>query len=133
MTTPASKSHLSSSPSSSSSSSSSASRPPLKKQKPEEKVGPPVSGSSATGKACAACLTRGDHDVEQCPLLVAIAAGSEDDIKKANAFCQKLSRIQNPGTDVHQWANANAHAWIPIADTQISRIRGDGHCLFAAI
>ena len=52
MTTPASKSHLSSSSSSSSISYlSSAFSPPLKTQKPKEKVGPPVSGSSATGKA----------------------------------------------------------------------------------
>jgi hypothetical protein len=32
-------------------------------------------------------LTKGNHDVEQCPLLVAIADGSEEDIKKAHAFC----------------------------------------------
>ena len=62
----------------SSSCSSYASSPPLNNtQKPEEKVGLPVSGSSAMSKACADCLTRANHDGEQCPLLVAIAAGRE--------------------------------------------------------
>ena len=46
------------------------------------------------GKACVACLTRGNHKVEQCPLLVAIAVGSEEDIKTASAFCNKLSRMK---------------------------------------
>ena len=96
-------------------------------------MGPPVSGSSAMGKACAACLTRGGRDVEQCPRLVAIALGRGDDIKKANAFSNKLSLIKQLDTNAHRWANTEGRPWIPIADTQISRIRSDGHCLFAAI
>ena len=139
MATPVCKSHLSSSSTSSSiASSSSSSTPARKKQKLEEKgtAEPPVSGSSAAGKVdkvCSACLTRGDHNALQCPLLMAFATGSEDDIKKAKAFCWGLSRMKSRASDAHEWANAHERPWIPIADTQVSRIRSDGHCLFAAI
>ena len=64
---------------------------------------------------------------------MAIATGSEDEIKNAHAFCNKLSRLKKPDTSVDQWANTQGHAWIPITETQISRMRGDGNCLFAAI
>ena len=95
--------------------------------------GPPVSGSSAKGKVCVACLTKDDHNVEECPLLFAFAVGDETEIRKAKAFCKRLSRLPAVDTDVQEWENAHGRAWIPIQDTQIRRIRGDGHCLFAAI
>ena len=45
-------------------------------------AGSQAPGSSAQGKACAACLTRNNHDVTQCPLLAAIATGSEEGISQ---------------------------------------------------
>ena len=127
MATPVSKSHLSSSStsedSSSSASSSSSTSPSRKKQKLDEKgtAEPPVSGSSAAGKVdkvCSACLTRGDHNAEQCPLLMAFAIGSEDEIKKAQTFCWGLSRMKSRASDAHEWANAHERAWIPIAENR---------------
>ena len=67
------------------------------------------------------------------PLLAAIATGSDEDIKKAKAFCQGLSRVKEADANPREWASVHEQAWIPVADMQISRIRGDGHCLFAAI
>ena len=65
--------------------------------------------------------------------MIAIMAGDEADIRKARAICEGLSRLRVIDTNVQQWANAHEMAWIPIRATQITKIRPDGHCLFAAM
>ena len=100
---------------------------------PQAGPGPPALVSSGKGKVCAACLTKDDHNMEECPLLVAVAAGNEADIQKAKSYCKGLSRLDTVDTDVRQWSNAHGRAWIPIPPSQIRLIRPDGHCLFAAI
>ena len=85
------------------------------------------------GKVCAACLTKDNHNQEECPLLLAVAAGNEAHIQKVKSYCQGLSTLHTVDTDVRLWSNAHGLAWIPIAPVQIRQIRSDGHCLFAAI
>ena len=116
MATPACRTHLRPSSSSyDSSSSSSAPRPPAKKHRPGEKTAPPTeagapaaeppvsgpsasepqagprptaSGSAGKGKVCAACLTKDNHNVEECPLLRAVKTGTAADIQEAKSFAK---------------------------------------------
>ena len=69
-----------------------------------------VPGSLAQGKTCAACLAGDDRDVEQCPLLVDIATGRDEDIKKAKAVCQGAPRVKEANTNPREWANAHEQA-----------------------